>query len=158
MLSSLIRFSSAQRTTSPTPSSLDSTDEPFLVSHATIGHQVSPSSLENHFCQIFPSSRDCVCTSSPTNLDFLEIVYSCGSIMSFDVSNSKSGHFSFLSLPTITNDKLIRSANYTSWAAFVELWCMGHNLKDHLTTKAKDLTTDKASWIKTDAWLCSLLW
>lgn len=45
--------------------------------------------------------------------------------MVFEGSNSKSGSFPFLSLPTIITDKLIESANYTSWVVSIELWRMG---------------------------------
>lgn len=120
-LSSPICFSNVCGTTSLIPSSSDSVNEPFPVSHAPVHRQRSPLSLENYFCWIFPFFLSCVRTWLPANLDFLEIVYSRGLIMSFSVLDSKSGLFSFLFLSTITTDKLIESANYTSWVASVEL-------------------------------------
>lgn len=48
--------------------------------------------------------------------------------------------------------------NYISQSKVVELWCMAQGLKDHLTTRFEDVTTDKTEWMKVDALLCNLLW
>ena len=74
--------------------------------------------------------------------------------------SSKSGAFtSFLSLPTITTEKLVGSDNYASWAGSVELWFIGQGLEDHLITTASEIEEkNRTNWIKTDALLCSLLW
>lgn len=77
-------------------------------------------------------------------------------------SNSKLAPFSsFLTFPVITTEKLIRSTNYSSRAASIELWFMGRGVEDHLPYKAEDREIseiDKANWTKIHALLCNSLW
>ncbi|KAA8529703.1 hypothetical protein F0562_034197 [Nyssa sinensis] len=61
--------------------------------------------------------------------------------------------------PAITTVKLEGSNNYVSWAASVELWFMGQGYEDRLGKTSSEIDEkDKATWLKIDAQLCSLLW
>lgn len=53
------------------------------------------------------------------------------------------------------------TANYSSLAVFVELWFMGEDREDHLTSKDEDMESseiDKDTWTMTDALFCNSLW
>ncbi|XP_075075263.1 uncharacterized protein LOC142162667 [Nicotiana tabacum] len=61
--------------------------------------------------------------------------------------------------PTITIVKLDGSGNYTSWAASVQLWFIGQGYEDHLIKNYTEIgASDRPTWVKIDAQLCSLLW
>ena len=66
---------------------------------------------------------------------------------------------SFISgTPMITLDKLTRSENYQSWEDSVDLWFIGNECEDHLTTANTSIPEDKRTqWKKTDALLCNIL-
>ena len=60
--------------------------------------------------------------------------------------------------PMITLDKLTGSENYQSWADSVDLWCIGNECEDHLTTVDTSIPKDKRiQWKKTDALLYNIL-
>ena len=60
--------------------------------------------------------------------------------------------------PMITLDKLTGSENYQSWADSVDLWFIGNECEDHLTTADTSILEDKRTkWKKTDALLCNIL-
>ena len=57
------------------------------------------------------------------------------------VSMARKGHTfnSFVSgTPMITLDKLMGRENYQLWADSVDLWFIGNDCEDHLTTAAKN--------------------
>lgn len=67
--------------------------------------------------------------------------------------------FSSSPSPTITTVKLDGSGNYTSWAASVQLWFIGQGYEDHLIKNYTEIgASDRPTWVKIDAQLCSLLW
>ncbi|KAJ1404577.1 hypothetical protein SESBI_26453 [Sesbania bispinosa] len=61
--------------------------------------------------------------------------------------------------PHASRQSSARAANYSSWAATVELWFEGQGRKDHLVKQTKDIPTkDQSRWKQIDASLCSVLW
>ena len=56
------------------------------------------------------------------------------------LATSQSFTVSNLGTANITTVKLIGSANYLSWAAFVKMWFKGQGQVDHLTTKAESVS------------------
>ena len=79
-----------------------------------------------------------------------------------DVSMAVKGQTfnSFISgTPMITLDKLRRSENYQSWADSMDLWFIGNDCKDHLTTADTSILEDQCPQRrKTDVLLCNILW
>ena len=58
----------------------------------------------------------------------------------------------------ITLDKLTGSEHYQSWANSVDLWFIGNDCEDHLTTVDTSIPKDqRLQWRKTDALLCNIL-
>ena len=59
----------------------------------------------------------------------------------------------------ITLNKLTGSENYQSWADSMDLWFVGNDCEDHLTTVDTSIPEDQsAQWRKPDALLCNILW
>ncbi|KAF1883799.1 hypothetical protein Lal_00012717 [Lupinus albus] len=71
--------------------------------------------------------------SSLLNLDF-----SSTSTATFAPTNKGLVSFIFSGSPSITLEKL-NGKNYMDWQAAVEIWYLGQDLSDHLTTKAYNI-------------------
>ena len=65
----------------------------------------------------------------------------------------------FTNVPLISCEKLTGIANYSTWAAAVQLWFHGQGCHAHLTTPIQTVyTSNRLRWQQINASLCSVLW
>ena len=77
--------------------------------------------------------------------------------VSMDVKCQTFNSFVF-GTPMITLNELMGSENYQSWADSMDLWFIGNDCEDHLTTVDTRMPEDqRPQWQKTDALLCNIL-